>query len=146
VVLDAQLAAIEQVKPGNHFNQPHEVALQVITQGLVDLGLLKGDVSELIESEAYKPFYMHKTGHWLGLDVHDVGAYKVEGEWRELEAGIVLTVEPGIYVAVDDTNVDEKWRGIGIRIEDDVLVTDVGHLVLSKDVPKSISDIEALMA
>ncbi len=146
VVLDAQLAAIEQVKPGNHFNQPHEIALQVITQGLVDLGLLKGDVQELIESEAYKPFYMHKTGHWLGLDVHDVGAYKVQGQWRELEAGIVLTVEPGIYVAVDDTSVDEKWRGIGIRIEDDVLVTDVGHLVLSQDVPKSISDIEALMA
>ena len=146
VVLDAQLAAIEQVKPGNHFNQPHEIALQVITQGLVDLGLLKGNVQELIESEAYKPFYMHKTGHWLGLDVHDVGAYKVQGQWRELEAGIVLTVEPGIYVAVDDTSVDEKWRGIGIRIEDDVLVTDVGHLVLSQDVPKSISDIEALMA
>ncbi|MEH6344526.1 MAG: Xaa-Pro aminopeptidase [Bermanella sp.] len=146
VVLDAQLAAIEQVKPGNHFNQPHETALQIITQGLVDLGLLKGDVQELIKNEAYKPFYMHKTGHWLGLDVHDVGAYKVQGQWRELEAGIVLTVEPGIYVAVDDTSVDEKWRGIGIRIEDDVLVTDVGHLVLSQDVPKSISDIEALMA
>ena len=146
VVLDAQLAAIEQVKPGNHFNQPHEAAVQVITQGLVDLGLLIGDVDELIKAEAYKPFYMHKTGHWIGLDVHDVGAYKVQGQWRELEPGIVLTVEPGIYVAVDELTVDEKWRGIGIRIEDDVLVTDMGHQVLSKDVPKSINDIEALMA
>jgi Xaa-Pro aminopeptidase len=146
IVLNAQLAAIEQVKPGNHFNHPHEAAVQVITQGLVDLGLLTGNVAELIESEAYKPFYMHKTGHWLGLDVHDVGAYKKNGQWRELEPGIVLTVEPGIYVAVDESSVDEKWRGIGIRIEDDVLVTDMGHQVLSKDVPKSIHDIETLMA
>ncbi len=146
VVLDAQLAAIEQVRPGNHFNHPHEAAVQVITQGLVDLGLLTGKVGELIESEAYKSFYMHKTGHWIGLDVHDVGAYKKDGQWRELEPGIVLTVEPGIYVAVDETSVDEKWRGIGIRIEDDVLVTDMGHQVLSKDVPKSIEDIQTLMA
>ncbi len=146
VVLDAQLAAIETIKPGSTFNAPHEAALQVITQGLVDLGLLKGDVKELIKSEAYKPFYMHKTGHWLGLDVHDVGSYKIKGEWRPLEVGMMLTVEPGIYVAVDEVSVDEKWRGIGIRIEDDVLVTDTGHDVLSKDVPKSISDIEALMS
>ena len=146
MVLDAQLAAIEQVKPGNHFNHPHEAAVQVITKGLVDLGLLTGKVDELIESEAYKSFYMHKTGHWIGLDVHDVGAYKKDGQWRELEPGIVLTVEPGIYVAVDEMSVDEKWRGIGIRIEDDVLVTDMGHQVLSKDVPKSIEDIQNLMA
>ncbi len=146
IVLDAQLAAIDQIKPGNHFNDPHEAALTVITQGLVDLGLLKGDVKALIKKEAYKPFYMHKTGHWIGMDVHDVGSYKQNGKWRELEAGIVLTVEPGIYVAVDEETVDAKWRGIGIRIEDDVLVTEQGHDVLSKDVPKSIADIEALMA
>ncbi|MEY8264659.1 MAG: Xaa-Pro aminopeptidase [Bermanella sp.] len=146
VVLDAQLAAIAQIKAGNHFNAPHEAALQVITQGLVDLGLLVGEVNELIEQEAYKPFYMHKTGHWLGLDVHDVGAYKVEGEWRTLQAGMVLTAEPGLYVAADEASVDKKWRGIGIRIEDDVLVTATGCEVLSKDVPKSIDAIEALMA
>ncbi len=146
VVLDAQLAAIETIKPGNSFNDPHEAALQVITKGLVDLGLLKGDVKALIKSEAYKPFFMHKTGHWLGLDVHDVGAYKIKGEWRLLEVGMALTVEPGLYVAVDELSVDEKWRGIGIRIEDDIVVTDTGHDVLSKDVPKSIADIEALMS
>jgi Xaa-Pro aminopeptidase len=144
LVLDAQLAAIDAVKPGNCFNHPHEAALQVLTQGLVDLGLLSGDVDELISKESYKPFYMHKTGHWLGLDVHDVGAYKIKGEWRVLQSGMVLTVEPGLYIAPDDTNVDEKWRGIGIRIEDDILVTDTGHQVLSENVPKSVADIEAL--
>jgi Xaa-Pro aminopeptidase len=144
IVLDAQLAAIETVKPGNTFNDPHEAALRVITQGLVDFGLLSGDVITLIEKEAYKPFYMHKTGHWLGLDVHDVGSYKQDGKWRELEAGMVLTVEPGIYVSPDEESVDEKWRGIGIRIEDDVLVTDQGHHVLTHAVPKSVAEIEAL--
>lgn len=144
LVLDSQLAAINAVKPGNHFNDPHQAALEVLTQGLVDLGLLKGNVPELIEKEAYKPFYMHRTGHWLGLDVHDVGAYKIHGEWRELKPGMVLTVEPGLYIAVDDMSVDEKWRGIGIRIEDDVLVTDLGHDVLSKNVPKTVIEIEAL--
>lgn len=146
IVLDAQLAAIDAVKPGNHFNHPHEAALNVITQGLLDLGLLTGDVDKLIEDEAYKPFYMHKTGHWLGLDVHDVGQYKQDGEWRTLQAGMVLTVEPGLYVAPDEASVDEKWRGIGIRIEDDVLVTADGNKVLTASVPKSVEDIEALMA
>ncbi|MFT6152951.1 MAG: Xaa-Pro aminopeptidase [Bermanella sp.] len=144
VVLDSQLAAIAMVKPGNTFNHPHEAALKVLTQGLVDLGLLKGDVETLIEKEAYKPFYMHKTGHWIGLDVHDVGIYKIKGQWRELKPGMVLTVEPGLYVAPDDTSVDEKWRGIGIRIEDDILVTQTGHQVLSENVPKSVADVEAL--
>jgi Xaa-Pro aminopeptidase len=144
LVLDSQLAAIAEVKPGNTFNHPHEAALKVLTQGLVDLGLLIGDVATLIEKEAYKPFYMHKTGHWIGLDVHDVGAYKIKGEWRELKPGMVLTVEPGLYVAPDEFSVDEKWRGIGIRIEDDILVTDTGHLVLSENVPKSVVDVEAL--
>ena len=146
LVLDAQFAAIDAVKPGNHFNQPHEVVLQILTAGLVDLGLLEGDVATLIEKEAYKPFYMHRTSHWLGMDVHDVGAYKVDGNWRELQPGMVLTIEPGLYIAPDDESVDAKWRGIGIRIEDDVLVTDEGHRVLSAHVPKTIEEIERLMA
>lgn len=146
VVLDAQFAAIAQVKPGNHFNHPHEAALQVLTQGLLDLGLLSGDVDKLIKEEAYKPFYMHRTSHWLGMDVHDVGAYKIEGQWRDLQAGMVLTIEPGLYIAPDDETVDVKWRGIGIRIEDDVLVTKDGNRVLSEEVPKTVADIEALMA
>lgn len=146
IVLDAQLAAIDTIKPGNHFNHPHEAAVKVITKGLLDLGLLSGELDTLIEKEAYKPFYMHKTGHWLGLDVHDVGSYKVKGEWRTFQAGMVLTVEPGIYVSPLETSVEEKWRGIGIRIEDDILVTDTGHQVLTKSVPKSIAEIEALTA
>ena len=146
LVLQAQFAAIEAVKPGNDFNQPHEVVLQILTQGLVDLGLLNGDVDELIKNEAYKPFYMHRTSHWLGMDVHDVGAYKIDGQWRELQAGMVLTIEPGLYIAPDDESVDVKWRGIGIRIEDDVLVTQEGHRVLSARVPKTVEEIERLMA
>lgn len=146
VVLDAQYAAIEKVQPGDHWNAPHEAAVEVLTKGLVKLGLLKGRVATLIKKEAYKPYYMHRTGHWLGMDVHDVGDYKVEDEWRELEAGMVLTIEPGLYISPNATEVDEKWRGIGIRIEDDVLVTKTGHEVLTDRVPKEIADIEALMA
>jgi len=146
LVLKSQLAAIEAVKPGNTFNDPHEVVLEILTQGLVDLGLLTGDVETLIKEEAYKPFYMHRTSHWLGMDVHDVGAYKQDGKWRQLEPGMVLTIEPGLYIAPDDESVDEKWRGIGIRIEDDVLVTKDGRQVLSHEVPKAVADIEALMA
>lgn len=145
IVLDAQLAAIEMVQPGNHWNQPHEAAVKVIVEGLLANGLLAGDVGTLIKEEAYKAFYMHRTGHWLGMDVHDVGEYKIAGEWRELEPGMALTVEPGIYVAVDNTDVEPRWRGIGIRIEDDVVVTKEGHEILSKDVPKEIAEIEALM-
>jgi len=146
LVLKSQLAAIEAVKPGNHFNSPHEAVLQILTEGLVELGLLSGDVETLIKEEAFKPFYMHRTSHWLGMDVHDVGAYKQDGQWRALEPGMVLTIEPGLYIAPDDESVDEKWRGIGIRIEDDVLVTESGNRVLSHEVPKSVADIEALMA
>ena len=145
VVLASQLAAIEQIKPGSHWNDPHETAVQVLTQGMKDLGLLQGDVSELIETEAYRRFYMHRTGHWLGLDVHDVGDYKVHDEWRVLEPGMVMTVEPGIYIAPDDASVAGKWRGIGIRIEDDVAVTRKGYEVFTDGVPKSVSDIEKLM-
>ena len=110
------------------------------------LGLLQGDVDELIASEAYKPFYMHRAGHWLGMDVHDVGEYKVGGEWRELEVGMAMTVEPGIYIAVDNQDVAKKWRGIGVRIEDDVVVTKTGCEILTSGVPKTVAEIEALMA
>lgn len=145
VVLNSQLAAIEKVKPGNHWNEPHEAAVSVLTAGLVELGILEGDVEKLIEDGAYKPFYMHKTGHWLGLDVHDVGEYKVGDVWRELEPGMVLTVEPGLYISPNAKDVAKKWRGIGIRIEDDVLVTKEGCEVLTNRVPKQADEIEALM-
>ena len=145
LVLDAQKAAIDEVKPGNHWNQPHETAVAVLTEGLLELGLLKGKLSKLIKKEQYREFYMHRTGHWLGMDVHDVGDYKVGGEWRELEPGMVLTVEPGLYIR-DPDHIDKKWHFTGIRIEDDVLVTKTGHDVLSKAAPKEVDDIEALMA
>ncbi len=150
LVLKAQLAAIDAIKSGNHYRLPHEMAVQILTTGLVDLGLLKGSVDELIKSEAYRQFYMHGTGHWLGMDVHDVGSYKVtqqsnEAEWRPYEAGMVVTVEPGLYIAPDDETVEARWRGIGIRIEDDVLVTTTGNEVLTKDVPKTVIEIEQLM-
>ncbi|MEH6584472.1 MAG: Xaa-Pro aminopeptidase [Halioglobus sp.] len=146
LVLAAQLAAIEEIRPGNHWNQPHDATVRVITEGLVKLGLLKGGVASLIKRERYKDFYMHKAGHWLGLDVHDVGDYRVNDEWRSLEPGMVMTVEPGIYIAPDNTKVAKKWRGIGIRIEDDVIVTDQGCEVITAGVPKSVAEIEALMA
>ncbi len=146
VVLDAQYAAIDAVRPGNHWNHPHEAALSVLPQGLIDLGLLSCSLDDAIASEAYKPFFMHRTGHWLGLDVHDVGDYKVGDAWRQLEPGMALTVEPGLYIAPDNENVEEKWRGIGIRIEDDVVVTKDGCRVLTDAVPKTVADIEALMA
>ncbi len=146
IVLDAQYAAIEAVKPGNHWNHPHEAAVRVLTSGLIQLGLIDAELEEAIEKELYKPFYMHRTGHWLGLDVHDVGEYKIAGEWRLLEPGMVLTVEPGIYISPSNKDVAKKWRGIGIRIEDDVLVTKTGCRILSELVPKEINEIEALMA
>ncbi|WP_111493994.1 MULTISPECIES: Xaa-Pro aminopeptidase [Marinobacter] len=147
VVLAAQYAAIDAVKPGNHWNHPHEAALKVLTQGLIDLGILKGlNLEEALEQEAFRPFFMHRTGHWLGLDVHDVGDYRIGDAWRVLEPGMALTVEPGLYIAPDNTEVDEQWRGIGIRIEDDVVVTKEGCRVLTDAVPKRIDEIEALMA
>jgi Xaa-Pro aminopeptidase len=146
LVLKAQKAAIAKVKPGNTWNQPHDATVRVITRGLVELGLLEGNERELIKSGAYTEFYMHRAGHWLGMDVHDVGDYRVGGKWRELEPGMVLTIEPGIYIAPDNTRVPEKWRGIGVRIEDDVAVTPEGHWILTADVPKEPDEIEALMA
>jgi len=146
VVLEAQAAAIAKVKPGNHWNEPHDAAVRVLTEGLVRHGLLNGNVDELIEKEAYREFYMHRTGHWLGMDVHDVGDYKVHGQWRVFEPGMVLTVEPGLYVSPDNTQVAKKWCGIGIRIEDDVVVTKDGCEILTSGVPKTVEEIEALMA
>ena len=146
LVLKSQLAAIAATKPGKKWNYPHDVTVRVITEGLVELDLLSGDVDELIESGAYTDFYMHRAGHWLGLDVHDVGEYRIDGEWRPLEPGMALTIEPGIYVATDNMRVDAKWRGIGVRIEDDVVVTESGCVVLTAGVPKLADDIEALMA
>ncbi len=145
LVLDSQYAAIASVKPGAHWNTPHEAVVNILTEGLLDLGLLKGSKAECLEKEKYRQFFMHRTGHWLGMDVHDVGDYKVDSRWRELEAGMVMTVEPGLYIAPDDETVDAKWRGIGVRIEDDVLVTKTGSEVLTQAVVKNVADIEALM-
>ena len=146
LVLKAQNAAFAAIGPDKHWTQAHEATVQVITAGLVELGLLVGDVGDLIVNEAYKAFYMHRAGHWLGMDVHDVGEYKVGGEWRVLEVGMTLTVEPGIYIAPDNQTVAKKWRGIGVRIEDDVVVTKHGCEILSGGVPKTVAEIEALMA
>jgi len=146
LVLAAQKAAIARVRPGNHWNDPHKAAVRVLTRGLVKLGLLKGDPATLIRKEAYRRFYMHRTGHWLGMDVHDVGDYKVGDQWRVLEPGMVLTVEPGLYIPPGSKGVARKWWGIGIRIEDDVAVTRDGCEVLSDRVPKDPDAIEALMA
>lgn len=145
LVLDAQYAAIEQIEPGKAWNLAHDVSVKILTAGLVDLGLLTGNIDSLIEDESYKQFYMHRIGHWLGMDVHDVGDYKINNEWRLLEAGMVLTIEPGLYIPNNCLTVDEKWRGIGIRIEDDVLVTEYGHEVLTHAAPKEIDEIESLM-
>ena len=146
LVLNAQLAAIKKVRPGNTWNQPHDATVRVITRGLIALGLLKGNEKQLIKDGAYRDFYMHRAGHWLGMDVHDVGDYRIDGKWRQLEPGMVLTIEPGIYVSPTNTKVPKKWRGIGIRIEDDVAVTASGCQVLTAGVPKVADDIEALMA
>lgn len=145
LVLDAQEAAIAEIYPGNPWNKAHDASVQVLTKGLVELGLLQGDLETLITEEKYKEFYMHRIGHWLGMDVHDVGDYKVNEQWRLLEPGMVLTIEPGLYVQSNCEIVEPKWRGIGIRIEDDVLVTKQGHEVLTSGVPKAVAEIEALM-
>jgi len=145
VVLAAQLAAIKQVRPGNHWNDPHEAAVRALTKGLLELGLLRGRLQTLIKNEAYRRFYMHRTGHWLGMDVHDVGDYKLDNEWRLLEPGMVMTIEPGIYIPAGSKGVPKKWWNIGVRIEDDVLVTRDGHEVLSAGAPKGVEEIEALV-
>ena len=145
IVLAAQKAAIKKVKPGNHWNDPHNAAVKVITKGLMEIKLLKGNLAKLVKENAFRKFYMHRTGHWLGLDVHDVGDYKVGDQWRLLEPGMVLTIEPGIYIPARSKGVHRKWWDIGVRIEDDVLVTKTGCEVLTEAVPKKVTDIEALM-
>lgn len=144
VVLASQKAAIDAVAPDRPLIDYHDAAVGVLTDGLIDLGLLSGERNELIETHAYQPFYMHRTGHWLGMDVHDVGDYKIEDEWRLLEPGMVLTVEPGLYISPRE-GVDSKWHNIGIRIEDDVLVTRTGNENLTDKAPKEVADIEHLM-
>ncbi len=155
LVLDAQKAAIDQARPGKTWDDPHQAAVRVLAQGLLDLGIFSGTLDDVLkkpevaagepeQEEPYRQFYMHKTGHWLGMDVHDVGDYKLGENWRMLESGMVLTVEPGLYISPAD-NVDPKWWNIGIRIEDDVLITAAGNDVLTRDVVKEIDEIEALM-
>ena len=155
IVLDAQQAAIAAAQPGNTWDDPHQAAVKVLAQGLIDVGILQGSLEDALKvpdrvageppKEApYRQFYMHRTGHWLGLDVHDVGDYKVNGQWRILQPGMVLTVEPGLYISPAE-NVDPKWWNIGIRIEDDVLITKTGNEILTKDVVKEIAEIEALI-
>jgi Xaa-Pro aminopeptidase len=144
LVLAAQAAAIAMVKPGAYWNAPHDAAVAVLAQGFIDLKLLGGTLDAVLEQESYKQFYMHRTGHWLGLDVHDAGEYKTGGEWRELQPGMVLTVEPGCYIR-PGPGVPEAFAHIGIRIEDDALVTDGGREILSAAAPKNVADIEALM-
>lgn len=146
VVLRAQKACIEEVKPGATLEALHDGAVRSITEGLIDIGLLEGDLDALIEDKKYEPFYMHRTSHWLGMDVHDVGHYYVDGQHRPLEPDFVLTVEPGVYIGTDAEEVDERWRGIGVRIEDDVLVTKSGHEVLTAGIPKEIDEVEAACA
>ena len=146
VVLEAQAAAIEQARAGNSWIAPHDAAVRAIAKGLIRLGIVKGRLDQVLREESYKPYFMHKTGHWIGLDVHDVGDYRVDGEYRELEPGMAMTVEPGIYIAPDAKAVERKWRGIGIRIEDDVVVTRGAPQVLTTGVPKDPDEIEKLMA
>jgi Xaa-Pro aminopeptidase len=146
IVLASQLAGIKATRVGAPWAGIQTAIVKVITQGLADLGILKGRVSDLIEKRAYLPFYMHNSGHWLGLDVHDAGRYKINNKWRLLEAGMVLTVEPGIYISADIPGVNKRWKNIGVRIEDDVLVTKKGPDILSDAVPKKINEIEVLMA
>jgi Xaa-Pro aminopeptidase len=144
IVLASQRAAMDKVRPGCGWNEPHDAAVKVLAQGLIDLKLIPGALAEVLEKETYKRFYMHRTGHWLGLDVHDAGEYKRQGDWRALAPGMTLTVEPGLYIRAED-DIPERLRNIGIRIEDDVLVTDAGCEVITAEAPKAIADIEALM-
>jgi Xaa-Pro aminopeptidase len=146
IVLSAQLEAIKAVKPGAAFIEPHDRAVQVLTEGLIRLGILKGEPDKMIEGADYQKYYMHRTSHWLGMDVHDAGPYKEGDEWRRLAPGMVLTVEPGLYLREDDSSVPSRYRGIGVRIEDDVQVVPGGNRILSERVPKNVAAIEELMA
>ena len=145
LVLAAQEAAIAEVRPGNHWNQSHEAATGVLVDGMLELGLLQGARDSIIEKGDYRRFFMHRTGHYLGMDVHDVGDYRIDGQWRELEPGMALTVEPGLYIAAGSDGVDERWWNIGVRIEDDVAITRDGCEVLTRQLPKDPDEIERLM-
>ncbi len=144
ITLRAQRAAIDEVQAGNHWNDPHDAARREITAGLAEIGVLEGPLEQLLETNAARPYFSHRTGHWLGIDVHDVGDYRVGDQWRVLEPGMVLTIEPGIYIGTD-APIDARWRGIGVRIEDDVAVTRHGPDVLTKGLAKDVADIESLM-
>jgi Xaa-Pro aminopeptidase len=144
IVLAAQRAAMDVVRVGKGWNEPHDAAVKVLAQGVIDLKLVPGSLDGVLEKETYKRFYMHRTGHWLGLDVHDAGEYKRQGDWRALAPGMTLTVEPGLYIRAED-DIPERLRNIGIRIEDDVLVTDAGCEVITAEAPKAVADVEALM-
>jgi Xaa-Pro aminopeptidase len=146
VVLAAQLGAIEEVRSGNSWSHVHETAVRIATEGMIDLGILKSGLDEALEEEYFKDYYVHNTGHWLGLDVHDVGEYEIDGHSRVLEPGMVLTVEPGIYISKNANAVDETWRGMGIRIEDNVVVTRDAADILTSGIGKSIDEVEELMA
>ncbi|AQS38512.1 aminopeptidase P [Shewanella psychrophila] len=147
LVLSALDAAIERVKPGASWNSLHETCMEVMAKGLLELGLLNGNIDDIMENETYKRFTVHKTGHWLGMDVHDVGPYHdADGYWRKLETGMTFTIEPGIYIPLSATDVPAAYRGMGIRIEDDILVTQTGRENLSAGVPRTITDIEAIMS
>ena len=146
VVLEANRAAIAAVKPGNQWNDPHLAAVKVVTQGLVKLGLLKGRVAKLEREGAYRRFFMHRTGHWLGIDVHDVGDYKIGDAWRILEPGMVMTIEPGIYIPAGSRGVPKRFHNIGVRIEDDVVVTADGCENLSAGMPRTSTEVEAWIA
>jgi len=145
LVLASQDAAIKQVKPGNHWNDPHNAAVKVLTKGMVELGLLKGKPAELIKKGDYSKYYMNRTGHRIGMDKHDVGDYKVDDEWRLLEPGMALTIEPGLYIPSGSRGA-KRWWNIGVRIEDDVLVTKDGCDLLTKGLPRTTEEVEAVMA
>jgi len=146
IVVEANVAATAAVQHGNHWDDPHTAAVRVITRGLRDLGLIKGRLPTLIREQAYRPYFMHRTGHWLGMDVHDVGDYKIDDQWRLLEPGMALTIEPGIYVAAGAKGRARRWRGTGIRVEDDVVVTGTGPRVLTADLPSTAAEVEHFMA
>ena len=142
IVLEAHKQSMEQAKPGNKWNLMHEKSVEVIVEGLLSIGLLQGSRDEIIDKGEYSKFYMHRIGHWLGMDVHDVGSYKQDGDWRPLEEGMVMTVEPGIYILDSMEGVDDKWKGIGVRIEDDIAITELGFEILTPDVPRTIEEVE----
>ena len=144
-MLAAQIGTIEAIKPGVPWGTLQDISVRIINAGLIKIGLIEGVLSRALKDEAYKEFYMHRVGHWIGMDVHDVGNYRMAGNWRPLAPGMVTTIEPGIYISPNNRRLPKKWRGIGVRIEDDVLVTKTGHRILSKGIPKTIVEIEAFM-